>query len=61
MGEVLEKRTIHHFHSFSALHGYRIKKPVHQSNSSIENCLGFQKNVNLYKSDENVLCYWPIN
>ena len=24
-GEVLEKRTIHHFHSFSALHGYRIK------------------------------------
>ena len=25
MGEVLEKRTIHHFHSFSALHVYRIK------------------------------------
>ena len=25
MGEVLEKRTIHHFHSFLALHGYRIK------------------------------------
>ena len=25
MGEVLEKRTIHHFHSFSALHGYRVK------------------------------------
>ena len=25
MGEVLEKRTIHHFHSFSALHWYRVK------------------------------------
>ena len=25
MGDVLEKRTIHHFHSFSALHGYRVK------------------------------------
>ena len=25
MGEVLEKRTIQHFHSFSGLHGYRVK------------------------------------
>ena len=25
MGKVLDKRTIHHFHSFPALHVYRIK------------------------------------